>query len=309
MNRKYMKFTQLTRVTQILLLVAGCSIFSVASALDYIDAERTVQWQKLDYHASKFFLTAESTVTVDKKPARDILEDLVPSDKYEVLKPKGESVFIVTTDTDNFGTRTRYTMWFDSDATILQRLKVRTGDDNDIKLYRHTPDGYLDFRKGFNGKKFSVDLKKIAGYHHSFKPYSDKKKLNENVTESTAFLYLVGMLDFKNKGDMAQFTVSSRGKLANVKLLVKGRQKLYADYKVVTGNSNHHVKGDRDVLRIAVLPVNAAGKPVKNMKLMGVQGRLYLYLDVENRLLLQITGEAKVLGDIDIKLGKAVKTQ
>jgi hypothetical protein len=294
-------------LTLLLILAAGLVYLHATLAMDYIDNGKNLGWRQLEYRASKFFLTAESTVTLDKKPAAEVIDKLVTSDKHDVLLPQGDSVFIVTTDTDNFGTRTRYTMWFDGNATILQRLKVRTGDDNDVSVNRYTADGYLDYWKKFSNKKFSVNLPNVKGYSHRYEAYPDTGKLNGHISESAAFLYLVSMLKLQEVGDSAQFTVYTHGKLTNVILKVKGRQKLDVDYELVSQRHGRQIEGERETLKIAIVPVDASGKRVKDFKLMGVKGRLYMYLDVKDRLLLQISGDAKVLGRVNIKLRKAIK--
>ena len=305
MNIKRLKISAILAV-----LTAGLFSTQVVPALEYIDEQKDIKTSKLEYKASKLFLSMESTVTVDKKPVAAVLDDLVEPEKSDrsFVQPRGGSVFIVTTDTDNFGTRTRYTLWFDEAGAILQRLKVRSGDDNEIHLYRYASDGYLEYRKQFNNKKFSLNLQGIKNYQSLFHPYPATETLNGDVTESSAFLYLAGLLKLQKPGDTQSFTVVSRGKLINVKMVVKAKRKLAVDYKVFSGSNNQHIEGKRDVLRIAILPVDANGKPIKNFKMMGLQGKLTLYLDVQSRALVQISGEVKVLGNVDIKLRKAVTT-
>jgi hypothetical protein len=189
----------------------------------------------------------------------------------------------------------------------LQRLRVRTGDDNDVSVNRYTADGYLDYWKKFSNKNFSVNLPTIKGYSHRYVAYAESGKLSGHISESSAFLYLIGMLKLQKAGDSAQFTVYTHGKLTNVILKVKGRQKLNVDYELVSQRHGRQIEGERDALKIAIVPVDASGKRVKDFKLMGVRGQLYMYLDVKDRLLLQISGDAKVLGRINIKLRKAIK--
>lgn len=288
----------------------GCFCQSVV-ALEFLDDQRNINYTKLNYEASKLFMSFDTAVTLDKKPASEMVNDLVMPKDNNALVPDSGSIYTVSTDSSFFGKHTIYTMWFDDNAALLQRLKeLRRGDKSNSKLYRFAQNGKHDFRKDYDNENFKVNLGEVKNWGNSFGPYPVEVDEGQTVSESSALLYLVSLLKLQNPGDEQALMLYSRGQLVNTKLTVTEKTKLKVDFNIVSGGNSQRVKErHRSVIKVVVKPVDSQGNPVKDLKVMGLQGDISMYIDEATRLLLQITGDVKVAGEVDIKLKSAVKAQ
>ena len=291
-------------------MLIGC-ISQTAFALEFLDDQRIINYTKLNYEASKLFMSFDTAVTLDKKPVTEFQDDLVMPKDNNALIPDSDFVYTVSTDSTFFGKHTTYTLWFDDNAALLQRLKeLRRGDKSNSKLYRFAQNGKHDFRKDFDNENFTINLSEVKNWGSSFRNYPIEVDEGQVVSESSSLLYLVSMLKLENPGDEQNILLFSRDQLVNTKLTVTEKTKLKVDFTISDGNNNTRVKErHRSVIKVVVQPVDSQGNPVKDLKVMGLQGDISMYIDEGTRLLVQITGDVKVAGEVDIKLKSAVKAQ
>ena len=291
-------------------MLIGC-ISQTAFALEFLDDQRIINYTKLNYEASKLFMSFDTAVTLDKKPVTVFQDDLVMPKDNNALIPDSDFVYTVSTDSTFFGKHTTYTLWFDDNAALLQRLKeLRRGDKSNSKLYRFAQNGKHDFRKDFDNENFTINLSEVKNWGSSFRNYPIEVDEGQVVSESSSLLYLVSMLKLENPGDEQNILLFSRDQLVNTKLTVTEKTKLKVDFTISDGNNNTRVKErHRSVIKVVVQPVDSQGNPVKDLKVMGLQGDISMYIDEGTRLLVQITGDVKVAGEVDIKLKSAVKAQ
>jgi len=293
----------------LLIVLISCFCQSVF-ALEFLDEQRSVNYTKLNYEASKLFMSFDTGVTLSKKPASEVINDLVMPKDNNALVPDSGSVFMVSTDSKFFGKHTVYTLWFDENAALLQRLKELRGRKNNSKVYRFAKNGKHDFRKNFDNDSYKINLSEVKNWGTSFAPYPVEINKDQVISESSALLFLIGMLKLQNPGDEENLVLYSRGQLINTKLTVAEKTKLKTDFTITSGGNNQHIKEKkRSVIRVVVKPVDSQGNPVKDLKVMGLQGDISMYIDEATRLLLQITGEVEIAGEVDIKLKSAVKAK
>ena len=282
-----------------------------AFALEFLDDQRNINYTKLNYEASKLFMSFDTAVTLDKKPVSEAVNDLVVPKDNNALVPDSGSIYTVSTDSTFFGKHTTYTLWFDDNAALLQRLKeLRRGEKSNSKLYRFAQNGKHDFRKDFDNENFTINLSEVKNWGSSFRNYPIEVGEGQFVSESSALLYLASMLKLQNPGDEQNILLFSRDQLVNTKLTVTEKTKLKVDFTINDGGNSNRVKErHRNVIKVVVKPVDSQGNPVKDLKVMGLQGDISMYIDEGTRLVVQITGEVKVAGEVDIKLTSAVKAQ
>ncbi|WP_455201401.1 hypothetical protein [Kaarinaea lacus] len=282
-----------------------------AFALEFLDDQRNINYTKLNYEASKLFMSFDTGVSLGKKPVSEVVNDLVMPKDSNALVPESGSIYTVSTESSFFGKHTIYTMWFDDNAALLQRLKeLRRGEKSNSKLYRFARNGKHDFRKDYDSEDFKVNLGEVKNWGNSFAAYPVEVEDGQAVSESSALLYLVSLLKLQNPGDEQELMLYSRGQLVNTKLTVAEKTRLKVDFNIVSGGNSQRVKErDRSVIKVVVKPVDSQGNPVKDLKVMGLQGDISMYIDEATRLLLQISGEVKVAGEVDVKLKSAVKAQ
>ena len=293
------------------LLIVLMSCFSQSIfALEFLDDQRNINYTKLNYEASKLFLSFDTGVTLGKKPASEVINDLVMPKDNNALVPESGSVYMVSTDSTFFGKHTVYTLWFDENAALLQRLKELRGSKNNSKVYRFAKNGKHDFRKDFDNDSYKINLGEVKHWGNSFAPYPAEANEGQVISESSALLYLMSLLKLQNPGDEQNLVLFSRGQLINTRLTVTEKTKLKVDFTIASGSNNQRIKEKkRSVIKVVVKPVDSQGNPVKDLKVMGLQGDIAMYIDEGTRLLLQVTGEVEIAGEVDIKLKSAVKAK
>jgi hypothetical protein len=295
--------------THFLFLITTMCITQSSFALEYLHEQRNIPYTRLSYEASKLLLTLGTEVTLSKNSVEETSGDLVTPKKGDVITPQSGSVYIVTTDSSFFGKHTTYTMWFDDNAAVLQRLKeLRRGSKSNAKLYRFAENGKYDFRYDFNDEDFKINLVEVKNWGNSFKAYPAEVKDGQVVSESSALLYLVSQLKLQNPGDEANLVLYSDDQLINTTLFVEGMEKLKTDFTISSGGDSQRIKEkERSVIKVVVKPVDSQGNPVRDLEVMGLKGNISMYIDEATRLLLQISGDIDIAGEVDIKLKSAVK--
>jgi len=286
------------------------SLFShVCLAFEYLDEQRKINYTQLHYEASKLFLTLGTDVTLSKKPVADVAKDLVTPEDNNAIVPVPGSVYTVTTESKFFGKHTRYTIWFDERAALLQWLReIRKGSKSNVKFYRFAENGYRDYRKDYDNEDYVVNLGEISSWGSSFKPFPAKPPENSVISDTAALLYLVSQLKLQEAGDEVSLLMYSDDQLIATKLVVEGKAKLSTDFEVVENGKSRRVKEkERSVVKVLVKPVDSQGKQVKDLEVMGLKGDVSMYIDEATRLLLQVSGDIDVAGEVDIKLKNATK--
>jgi len=286
------------------------SLLSNASfAFEYLDEQRNINYTQLNYEASKLFLTLGTDVTLNKKPVAEVAKDLVTPEDKNAITPEQGSVYIVTTDSKFFGKHTRYTIWFDERAALLQWLReIRRGSKSNVKFYRFAENGFRDYRKDYDNEDYVVNLGEISSWASSFRSFPVEPPEGKVISETAALLYLVSQLKLQEPGDEAGLLMYSDDQLIETKLVVEGKTKLNTDFTIIENGKNRRVnERERRVIKVLVKAVDSRGNQVKDLEVMGLKGEISMYIDEVTRLLLQISGEIDIAGDVDIKLKTAVK--
>ena len=296
-------------ITHLLFLVSICCISQASFALEFLDDQRNIDYSQLNYEASKLFLSFDTDITLSKKPSTAIANDLVLPKDGNALTPEPGSVYMVTTDSKFFGKHTKYTMWFDESAALLQWLREIRSSKSNVKLYRFAKNGYHDYRKDYDNEGYVVNLADVKNWGSSYKTYATKVPEGQAVSDSSAILYLVSLLKLQNAGDEAQMVLNSDEQLANIRLVVEGKTMLNTNFDIVSSGNNQHIEEQRQAIKIKFVALDSQGNPAKDLQLLGLQGDIALYIDEASRLLLQISGDVKIAGRVDIKLKRAVRTE
>lgn len=301
---KYKNFPRITTLFVIVILYM-LKVTSVAMAQSSIPAnQHKVDWTGLEYKATVFFVTATSSIKLDVLDTDQAQKDLVIEGGKDVLNPRQQQIFRLNTFSDEFGKKTSYQLWFDGDGTALQKTRILKGNKNEVKVYRYAPCGYYRLVKKFKNDNFDSGFNDWKNIKASYKPYKNAQCEDVIITDSNALLYLVPSLDFKNVGDSHEFLVESSQRLVPVKLSVKSKTAIKADYQLETAEGKTRVYKSVDVLKIQLQPVvNSPGSD--NFSFLGLKGNIDLYVDMKNRMILRLSGKLDVVGSVDINLSAA----
>jgi hypothetical protein len=281
-----------------------CGQVSAAEKFVMLDHD-SVNWTRLVYEASAFFMTLESEVNLKTIPSDTATKQLTLNDGVDVLSPKGDKVFHLQNYAEGFGKKTYYTLWFNSDGESLQRKKLVRGKKNEIKIYRYAPCGYYTLRHKFNSKKFDANFSQWKESDASFTEFPRELCDSGKIFDVNSLLYLISALNIKNVGYERELLTFSRGKLITVRITAKKMETIYSDYKINSSSGTLKINDDINVLKVQVTPLTSNRKDLESFKFLGLKGKVNVFIDTSRQLIVRLSGKVDVVGKININLKHA----
>jgi hypothetical protein len=270
-----------------------------------------VLWKHLSYQGKHFLGKIETVVSLAGLPAKEAQRVLMPLPEGNPLQASTTHVMVIDVQSavdPLFGANdlTGSQAWFiPGDATALQRIRFRKGDDIWQNTYRFTQKGVYRLRK----KPGRADEKILAPKHwtkikESFYPYHDKHPGSQAVLEPTGLLYLVSAFDFMKQTAPRNLYVFDRKQLHQVKIHVSGRQRLKVSYLEKTLKKDIRREGLIDAVKIsfetrALVPQD---EQPEEFSFMGLKGNFEIYIDGATRIPVQVSGQISRIGKVHIRL-------
>ena len=270
-----------------------------------------VLWKHLSYQGKHFLGKIETVVSLAGLPAKEAQRVLMPLPEGNPLQASTTHVMVIDVQSavdPLFGANdlTGSQAWFiPGDATALQRIRSRKGDDIWQNTYRFTEKGVYRLRK----KPARDDEKKMAPEHwtkikESFYPYHDKRPGSQAVLEPTGLLYLVSVLDFMKQTAPRSLYIFDRKQLHQVKVHVSGRQRLKVSYLEKTLKKDIRRQGMIDAVKISFKPraMVLQDEQPEEFSFMGLKGNFEIYIDGATGIPVQVSGQISRIGKIHIRL-------
>lgn len=189
------------------LLPAFLAAATAASAA--YDPDR-VGWARLEFQASKFFLTAHSEVELATRPSSEAVSELLApggDQKGLGLVPRGVESGVLDIRTRILSRDSRVRFWFDpGDARALQRSSHDTSKKRlRHRTYRYTRGGVLSHTlrpADGEGERPHTSWSRVDDRFVSVAPAGGPA-----ITEAAGLLYLVPAGDFHAPGDQQRLRV------------------------------------------------------------------------------------------------------
>jgi len=291
----------------ILILYFLCGL-SVASATEssHLLNRNDLQWSRLVYEASALFMTVQTEVTLGAMDKKVTLEQLVLKNESYVHKPQGDTVYQMSTFSDSFGKKTRYTLWLDSQGQILQRKKLVRGKRNEIKYFRFAPCGYYTLREKFSDRKFDENYNQWTDADRHFAEFAPELCDGRVVYDVNSLLYMATALNITKPGDRQEVLAFSRDRLFKVSMEAKKVNDIYVDFSLDSPSGKRKVDEKLKTLQIQIEPIGGDAKINEEFRFLGLSGKVTAYVDLTRKLVVRLNGHVDVLGSIDINLTKAV---
>ncbi len=279
-------------------------LLAAAAASVAYDPER-IAWSRLEFKASKFFLTARSEVELAGRPAAEAIADLLFPNEDTGLAPRGPKSYRIDIRTRLLSRDSRVRHWFDpGNARALQRVS----HDVSKKRLRHRTYRYT------SGGVFSRTLR--PGEGEEDKPYAGWSRVQDQqfpfsdtggppVSEPAALLYLIPAGDFRVPGDKDRLRVFTRRQVREVDVKVVEKERIDVDYVEVSGGRERTVDARVEALRVAVRPIVGEGEDADDFKLLGLEGAIDIYLDPKTRVPLLVRGKIDIAGTVRLRLKRA----
>lgn len=281
----------------------GTAVADVAP--DPLDPSR-VRWTQLEYRASKFLITLSTQISLTTLSAAEAKPALLPPGQGVPLQPAGAQVYRIDLATNLFGQNTTVQLWLEPNAAALQRTVLNTGRKHRYRNFRYTQTGTYSLKRYPKPGEERSSWQSWSDVTEDFYPHGEAAR-GLVITETGALLYIMSASKLEKPGDQLVFHVFTGDALGVVRAQVRGMRRLMANYEMVLPEGARRNDGLVDALHISlnVKPLDPA-RGMEEPDFMALKGDLDLYLDPVNRLVLQLSGNAEVVGSLDIKLRRAV---
>ncbi len=289
-------------------LLVGCA---AAAPAQEGAAAPALPWSRLTFAAHKFLLTAETTLTLEMLASGDLLPGLrTPPEGRPVPLPSPWVAVLTTRTTLPFGRSEKVVAWLDPlSGAAVQVEKHTFGRGAYHKLVRYTRDGTYTWRSE------PRDRREAALGPESWtkrKSYPERPSVHPPpggvLTDSYALLYLLATDHLAAPaGHLAAYVVSD-GDLVALDFDSGALVTRFASYEQVDASGSRQRSGQLPARAVTVRGRAVGGADVEGVDLgfLGMQGRLTIYLDVANGLPVELSGRAKDIGRLTVRLEDAV---
>ena len=268
-----------------------------------------VAWSRLEFEATKFFITATSSVNLDSRPSAEAASELfAPAQGEPVLAPRGPATSRIDIRTRVLGRDSKVRFWFEpGDARALERSELsRSSKRRRLKIYRYA-------RPGVHAHTVRPDEDEEAKPHDDWTRVADRyipfpEDLNGAVvTEPAALLYAVPAGALNKPGDELVVHVFSRRRVTPVDVRVEERKRLQVSYVETSSTGDRTVEEEVETLRVTLRPrLDEDAGSDAGIRLLGLEGDIDLYLEPRTRTPLLVTGKIKVAGTVRLWLRRVV---
>jgi hypothetical protein len=266
-------------------------------------------WTQLHFVASKLFVSASTTIVVERVPAATIAAGLrVPPQDQGIPLPSGE-VAVLTTDSDlPFGRTERMTVWLDPvNGTAIQAFKETRGHHPYAKLFRYTTTGCFVWRSAPADEaeaRQGVD----AWSKRKTDTVSEAVPPGVAITDPYALIYLVSSARLDRKGaTLALFILTDSG-VARVDFAAEGLAYVRRSFVESWPGGERSRQGNVlvRVVRGTARLLAGGGHSGVELGFLGLRDGLTIFLEAGTGIPIELTGDAAHVGRLTVRLDRAV---
>ena len=286
----------------VVLAVAPCP----ANASDVALEPARVGWSEIRMTASKLFLTAQASVALRTLPGATAQADLLstPVADFTPLAP-GSDVLELVYDASGVGQKSRITLLMDPlSGAALQRTQHGQEGKLRFRTYRFGLEGaYQRTRRPANASEESLMPTRWTDVSEGLRTYPVPPG-TQPVIEGTGLLYAIAAAPLDKPGDAIELLVFRRHDTQAVRIEVLPPDEITVRYDELWPRGAIQRTGRMRALRLSLqgLPVPGGNSEDDELEVLGLKGRLDLFLDPETRAPLQLSGTVKLLGTVTLKL-------
>ncbi|UCC57102.1 MAG: hypothetical protein JSU75_05045 [Gammaproteobacteria bacterium] len=266
-------------------------------------------WMRLVYTGNA--LTGKVTTTLSLvESSADSLD--IPGVRFpddSITPVSAQRIYLLAISAQGAASNTILRIWFDAmTGAVLQRDRLKTGEDGTRKTVRFGPDGAVRVRlkpadrvqaqstpatwMDRKDKVFPYDLA-TAGCHH--------------VTVPALLLYIISVTD--NDSAERKLCVFQDGALYRVRLYSAGRKELAIDYTVSSVAGSYQVTGTREIEQIRLDAESISGDADPDeFELLELRGAIGIQVDTATGLPVVVSGNRGLYRDIQIYLTEVTLT-
>jgi hypothetical protein len=265
-----------------------------------------VEWTSLSYKTRVLFFGMNIDVQMNQIPLATSKAALLTPTQGDGTMPQTDPSYRIDLRTKILGRKSFISLWFDPDGTAFQRTQTDTGKKQRVKTYRILKNGYHSFqaKPKESEKELLPNLWTDIGIGN--KKFNKLPPTGTIITEPTALYYLVSASPLNKPGDKFEQYIFTKHGVYRLDLHAIDYQNIEVKFETNQSGKKNTVYNDEfKTLHIRMNGVAIDPAVQGDFDLLGLKGDIDLYLDLETRVLVQISGAIDIVGYTDIKL-KAV---
>jgi len=278
---------------------------SVHAQDNKLDPSR-VKWSSLEYKTYILFFSMNVKAQLKEISQASSKIALLAPKQGQGTWPQADPTYRIDIDSKMMGRKSFISLWFDPDGNAFQRTQTDTGSKMRVKTYRILKNGY--YSRETKPKKNEEDLPpdKWTQVGEGNKTFKKLPRAGAMVAEPTALYYLVSASALEKPGDKFQKYIFTKHGIFQLNLHAVDYKLIETDYVQLQAGKTQTIRGESKTLHIQMNAVPLDPSEANDFDFLGLKGDIHLYLDPTNRVLLQISGKADIIGYTDIKLNKVV---
>ncbi len=257
-----------------------------------------VTWSELELKAKKLLMTATARVELTPVPGAKAREQLGPLGSGTPRMPR-ETAIQLGLHSDFVGRRSSTRLWVDpADASAFERHQIESGKRQRSKRYRYASEGVWSERLVPRDKsERTLAPERWSDRQEKFDQLPAAR--TRGLSEPGALLYLISAAAIEDLEQGITFPVFTRGQTTAVVARGVKRVAVPVNFNV----AGKTISGDRAALLVTLDAESTDGK--EEFELLGLEGDIEIYLDLEHRMPLMISGRVSPVGKVNIRLTRA----
>jgi len=244
-------------------------------------------------------------------PVEEVADLLMTDPAGEALQPSGATIYtlmVYSNINPLFGSDEilETQSWFDPNgAGVLQRIRLRQGQDKWQKIYRFTPKGVLRLKRSpKDSSEENLPLDQWTKVKNRFFLYGDKGLGCPRILEPASLLYIVSAINETTAQNPLDLCVFNKKQLHLVKVSVGGSQSLQVNYLEKLGDGQIRVDKKIETIKISFQPRSLAPTEIEPevFSFLGLKGDFDIFIDKTSRIPVQVSGKIATFGKVDIFL-------
>jgi hypothetical protein len=268
-------------------------------------------WTRLRYADTTVLGSLSTEVRIAKSDLR-AMQAVVPSGLPELPLPAApEDLLALEVSAYGHSIVKSYTAsattWFNpGDGATIQRDKLTRGGKASKRIYRYTPHGVHRLRiEPEDRNEEKEDAGNWSRVKQTYFPFDQEKAGCAVVIDPAVLFYLVSVAGLHPDSAPLRFCAFTNDELYWLSVKPQELRQRSVNYTRRTSTIEEKVEGT-----IEVLPLEIRATPVRHKKrskefeFLELRGNIRIFLDLKTGIPVQISGERRVAGKMDIKLDK-----
>ena len=270
-------------------------------------------WTRLRYADTTVLGSLSTEVRITKSDPQ-AMQAAVPSDLPEMPLPAApEDLLTLGVSAYGHSIVKSYTagavIWFNPyNGATIQRDKLTRGGKASKRIYRYTPHGVHRLRiEPEDRNEEKEDAGNWSRVKQTYFPFDLEKAGCELVIDPAVLFYLISVAGLHPDSAPLRFCAFTNDELYWLSVKPQELRQRSVNYIRRTSTIEETVEGT-----IEVLPLEIRATPVRHKKkskefeFLELRGNIRIFLDMKTGIPVQISGERRVVGKMDIKLDKVV---